>query len=254
MMNNENRYFSGKIQNESRVVYIVKFFMILYNNKLITSDRHILHTNIAVYEYERRYAFFPYSIYKQELVNFLNKWKNKDRNYFIKHHNINFLSFLKNKIKNIIHQIDEFIHLGDFVFNVSDYKIQKLKELEIKSCIDEIFDIFEKNNITKQIIIWNHCESILYKKSLNSFYLDYFDEISYYKQDKTKQIIYTHYPVWFVPYKNETVPDFFQQQNARLLKDLQGFSLNIHWHTHDRDYKCENTGLNYISAWWWKCL
>ena len=225
--------------------------MIVYDNKLVSSDWHILHKNIALYEYEYRKNFFPdtqKNLSKDELQDFLENANDKEINTFLKIHNQNFLIYLKEEIDKKIeqNQINEFINLGDFIFNISENKIKLLKELDLEKYIFDIFDLLKNKWIKLEIILGNHCAWVLENDEFRNYYLKFFDKINIYKYEN--HIAYTHYPVGFKEgYKNSQDNECLINKTNKL--ESKNPKLNIHWHTHQRSFDWYEE-IKYINAWW----
>lgn len=227
--------------------------MIVYDKKLISSDWHILHKNIALYEYEYRKQFFPdqkNNLSKEKLEHFFAAANENEINNFLKIHNQNFLVYLKAKLNKKIseNKISKFINLGDFIFNISENKIKLLKDLDIEKHIFDIFDLLKNKWIRSEIILGNHCVWVLEDEKLKKYYSNFFDEIKIYKYENN--IVYTHYPIGFVEWYNNNQDSNYLIDETNKLENKYNPRINLHWHVHHRSFEWDKK-MQYINAWWW---
>jgi len=201
----------------------------LIDDILINSDWHLNHKNIWIYEFEKRQIFINKEKYsninsKKDLENFYNKneleW-NKDLNTkFYLDTEYNMLLRIKKDLKNILqnYTIKEYINLGDFLFNISENKIQEYTKTKNYELVLEIFNIFKKKNINTTLFLGNHDNP-----KFVTFYYNFFNNIKEYEYNNG--ILLSHYP-----FNKDNI--FFQKiKNIDYIEN--NIKLSIHWHTHN---------------------
>jgi len=204
-----------------------KGFVLLKDNNwyiLMTSDFHLFHKNILIYEYEKRKDF----IVKE------NNEINIEKSF------IKFYNFLLDSLSEIINQykITKFINCGDYIFNANKKKIELYtKLLNYK----KFYNLLE--NVEKIFILWNHDvdykwrskeELILFLKNL------WYNEVVYYYE--YKNYIFTHMPIWQSLLKDLNIAFSIRGEFINIDKELinklknnKYRIINFHWHLHSKD-------------------
>ena len=240
-------------------------------NKILTSDWHLLHKNIFLYEFDKRKQFLKDSIKNIDTIfpdiwnNFENKtfkekeiiykeikqkifWikSNSDVNSLIINANSKFLNLAYHTLEKMnLSWIKEFYNLGDFIFGLNDEKINIINNSRLHTEINKIHDFFKKKNITRTLILWNHDHYSLSDISVVSYYNTLYDEVCLYKNEWREY--FTHHPLWssngyFVP-----KGVFWNIDQEILIKNKKGWLINHHWHIHNNPLDHRESWISYFN-------
>lgn len=241
-------------------------------NKIISSDWHLFHKNILLYEFEYRKKYLKWTILEninsvEELELEYKKYAELEKNGWnyeiekaIDKATENFLLDVINSLLSIdLSKIDEYYNLGDFLFNPNELRLQKIKSKPYNMLINNINEILDFYHIKKFFCIWNHDlpkkvneknkelikESDIYKY-LNSIFDDIFD----YKIVWTE--IFSHMPLW-VQYSKYTSWSYHMEIDKYLIDIIKHSNqweviTCYHGHTHSSDPNITLDGIKYINC------
>jgi len=242
----------------------------IYKNKIISSDWHLLHPNIFIYEYEKRkillkpfvtneifnkleklYLDFDLKtndekniVYKEaKLILFWGRTK-EEKNTFLVNTNYFMLSSFLEELKKVdFSLINEYLNLWDFLFEVWNDKINFLLNSRLKTKLYEIHDLLKQKNIKRILILWNHDHESLTKESIKNFYESLFDEISLKKQEDSE--IFIHHPIGCSKSPYPPRGTFLNlDQELILNKEIR---ICHHWHIHSSKLEGNLKGIQYIN-------
>lgn len=243
----------------------------IYKNKIISSDWHLLHPNIFVYEYEKRKSllksfvskneynrldelFFNFELKTKDEQDFIYKeakrilfsGKSKDeKNKFLIDTNYFMLSLFLEELKKVdLSKINEYLNLWDFLFEVLNDKINFLLNSRLKTKLFEIHNLLKSHNIKRILILGNHDHGSLVNESIKEFYSSLFDEVVLQIQEGPD--LFIHHPLWCSksPYPPKGA---FLELDLNLISNKNTILNCHHWHIHSSKLEWNLKWINYIN-------
>jgi len=241
-----------KLYYENNIKHPIKDVTKIYS----LSDLQIPQRNLLEYEpiprIEKANLIYKNKILTKEIYSNLS---NEDKDKYTIESSFYIINQYKKKIIENIDNFNTFIDLWDFIFNITNIKIDILIKTWLFIKLKEIFDFLKEHGVYRVLVLWNH-DNIKYK----DFYYIFFDKILEYWTTYNNWILelYTHIPFLKKEYNYKTKIEYninkdIYQWLSNLIENgtiISSNIINIHWHLHSskiHNDKSKFYGMSYIN-------
>lgn len=224
-------------------------------NKIVSSDWHLFHPNIYIFEFEKRKVFlswikeFESVSNSDELKMAFSKIKEERLREIIDLATERMLNYALNWLKtNDLSWVNHYINMWDFIFNPNESRLKKVMRYPFYNILSEMNEIFISKNIKRTLCLWNH-DLNHWREALDvmpTFY-EFFDEVVDYEMVGSD--IFCHMPIWVTESKFHIWP--YHMEVDWILLDIakkNGKVVCYHGHTHSNDPDVIINGIEYINC------